>query len=487
MSSERRASTISPLSTAAPRLLPAPAAAPLPLPPILTLLPLLPLLPLLVLVGCGKQGPPVPPFRALPAPTKDLDVRQRGGLVVLSFLYPQMTPSGKPLNGLSAVEVWEALLPAPAQGELEPIDPRQFTGAAKLKVKLSAKEVAAATLGNRIEIELALPSPLPATPQLHDFAVRTLGPQGDRSEPSNQALLLPRTPPRPPLSVTVTPQADGVLVSWVPAPQPPPAPPAQTTGGTGGTQGQASPGATQGKTSPGATAPSQAAAGATAPNQSASSATAQDKSAPGAATQGKPAPAASAQGKAAQEKPATGTTPAPATTPAPSRFAGVGFHVYRRGASERTSSKPLHASKPEETSFLDTTASFGQSYIYVVTAVDPQDSRIESTVQAEREIKYVDRFPPPVPADLVGVAEPGRVRLVWKASDAGDLAGYIVYRKGPQGDFQRLTEKPLAVIGYADSTVEAGKTYVYRVTAIDQTGNESAPSPEASVAVPAGS
>ena len=68
---------------------------------------LLVVLPLL-LAGCGKAGPPIPPFRALPAPTKDLLVRQRGTHVVLSFHYPATTPGGQALGGVSKVEVYQA-------------------------------------------------------------------------------------------------------------------------------------------------------------------------------------------------------------------------------------------------------------------------------------------------------------------------------------------------------------------------------------------
>ena len=73
------------------------------------------------------------------------------------------------------------------------------------------------------------------------------------------------------------------------------------------------------------------------------------------------------------------------------------------------------------------------------------------------------------------LAEAGRARLVWRPSEAPDLAGYIVYRKGATGDFVRLTAKPILATSYVDATVVSGQAYDYRVTAIDQAGNESAP------------
>jgi fibronectin type 3 domain-containing protein len=289
---------------------------------------------------------------------------------------------------------------------------------------LTSKDLGAATLGNQLIIDLPLPEPLPAatttaaataagpgaaagtTPAkvppgatnakaaagaatatataglTRDYAVRAYGPQGDRSAFSNQALLMPREPPQPPEGVTVTPQADGILVAWQPV------------------------------------------------------------------------------------------------------SSGGGYAVYRRAATERFSSKPLALVRGGETRHLDQTARFGQSYIYSVTTVDLKQPLVESAIKAEQEIHYVDVYPPPVPEEVVAVAEAGRARLVWRQSEAPDLAGYIIYRKSATGDWARLTAKPIAATNYVDTAVVSGQAYDYRVTAIDQIGNESAPSAEVHVAVP---
>ena len=402
--------------------------------------------------GCGKEGPPVPPFRAVPAPTKDLTAHQRGPRAILSFTYPQTTPAGKALEGVSAVTVSEATRPVPAGGPApEPLDPRQFASLAKQRLKLDAKEVTAATTGNRIDLELDLTQPFPVPPVAHFYAVKTSGPKGDASEYSNQSVLAPKTPPLPPADVTVTPRADAILVEWVPAVQPP-APPA--------------PGA-----KPGTTPPAAAAGGAPGAKPGT----------PAAAPGAKPGAAVAPAGAAV---PATVPSATPPTPPAPAAVGGS--NVYRRGAQQRASYQPLHVARPDEKSYLDTSASFGQSYIYSVTAVDGSDPKIESAVRTEREIKYLDRFPPPTPTELVAIAEtPTRVRLVWKPSEAADLAGYLVYRQGPAGgEFVRLTEKPVIAPGYVDASVSAGQGYGYRVTAVDQTGNESPPTPAVRVTTP---
>jgi hypothetical protein len=515
---------------------------------------------LVTAAGCGKEGPPTPPFRALPAPTTDLAAHERGTHVVLSFKYPQTTPGGQALNGLSKVEVWEAVvtpeppkppkpeksdkskkdaknpadtkgtsatstgtsatmpgstasatpttgatpatsaatsttatstttttatsgsatptgtatpsgaattpagIPAtpgtaapgtaatltPAPGTPDPLDTKLLGKLAKLKLTLTTKDIAAATLGSRIVVDLPLPEPLPVLPPtaataagatsgtaasgmtgatgatgttgttaasgatgttaasgatgatgaagtagftataaanaprlpIHYYVVRTFGPQGDRSEFSNQAILVARVGPAAPEGVTVTAEAEDIRVEWKSVPE-----------------------------------------------------------------------------------------------------AG-GYAIYRRAATERFNSQPLAVVRAPGDSYLDTKAEFGQSYIYSVTALDAKDPLIESAIKAEQEIHYVDKFPPPVPEELVTVAETAKVRLVWRQVEAGDLAGYVVYRKSSGGDFTRLTAQPIGGTNYIDATAVSGQSYDYRVSAIDKTGNESAPSAEVHVAVP---
>jgi hypothetical protein len=357
-------------------------------------------------LGCGKQGPPLPPLRAVPAPVKDLTVVQQGPRLLLSFTYPTVTPAGTALAGISAVEIWSVSRVAPA-GKPATIDAREFGNVAKPVQKVEGADLTSATSGSRIDIALTLPptllSPAPAIPaaatppaatatpapagpqpQAGYFAVRTFGKNGDRSELSNIVALVPTAPPASPARVTVTARGDGVLVEWTPV---------------------------------------------------------------------------------------EGTV--------------TGYNVYRRGAQERANAKPVHTSGAQEKSWLDSTARFGQSYIYGVTALSQTQPPIESAIASEHEVRYVDRFAPPPPTELVALAETGRVRLVWRQSEAEDVAGYIVYRRaGDGGKFERVTPKPVEAAEYVDTAVAGGKTYTYRVTAVDQAGNESGPGNEVRAAAP---
>jgi hypothetical protein len=360
------------------------------------------------LQGCGKQGNPVPPFRAVPAKTADLKVRQQDGRLLLDFTFPQTTASGTALEGLSTVEVWEAVQPAPRTGKPAPIDARVFQTAAALKLSIGQKDLPAVTFGSRvlIPIDIPLPEPAPATPtptpepaatptpttppvatnppnaQARFYAVRTISASGEKSDFSNQVAIIPGTPPAAPERLSVTGRPDGVLVEW------------------SGTDG------------------------------------------------------------------------------------ATGYNIYRRGAEERSLGQPIHAAGAEERSWVDTGARMGQGYIYGVTAMAGQDPLIESNVASEQEIRFQDRFPPPPPLELVALAEGGRVRLIWRASEAEDLAGYHVYRRGAEGDFERITTQPLQETEYIDTAASSGQTYSYRVTAVDQIGNESGPGAEVRASVP---
>jgi hypothetical protein len=349
-------------------------------------------------LGCGKQGAPQPPLRAVPATTQDLSVIQQGPRLLLSFGYPQVTPAGTALEGVTAVEIYQTTRQATSDGKATPMDPRQFGAASKLLQRLEGADLSAATEGQRINVFLPLPetpatpagtpSTTPPAPPAQYFAVRTYGKAGDPSDFSNVAYVVAKAPPAAPERVNVTGRADGVLVEWSPV--------------------------------EGATA---------------------------------------------------------------------GYNIYRRDSKERAYTRPVHTAGAQERSWLDNTARFGQSYIYTVTAIAGPDPTVESGIASDHEVIYQDRFPPAPPTELVALAEAGRVRLVWQASEAEDIAGYVVYRRPAGGateggTFERITAQPVESAEHVDTAVRSGQAYTYRVTAVDQAGNESAPGGEVRAAVP---
>jgi fibronectin type 3 domain-containing protein len=398
---------------------------------VLSLLSALALLPLL---ACGKKGDPAPPLRAVPTPTRDLVVAQRGTQLLFAFGFPKTTVAGQALAGLSQVELWEVIRPYQSASAPLRVEMREFNAASKRIVSLEGEQVAAATSGDRVFLDLPLADPLPQA-EARTYSVRTTSTTGEQSTFSNLVGIAPGKAPAPPESTTVQPQAEGVLIEWtvaaapavpeVPAPAEvapavPPAEPAET-------------------------------------------------------------PAATAEGAIAD---AADTAPTPAALKAPTT---VGFNIYRRGSQVRTWGPPLQILGPHERRFVDTTARFGESYIYAVTTVARRGPLIESAIQSEHEVRYVDRFAPPPPTSAVALPATGRMRVVWQASEV-DATGYLVYRRegrrsgAAAEDFRKLTANPLTTLEFTDTDVTAGTTYIYRVTAVDEQGNESPPAEARAIA-----
>jgi hypothetical protein len=74
-------------------------------------------------------------------------------------------------------------------------------------------------------------------------------------------------------------------------------------------------------------------------------------------------------------------------------------------------------------------------------------------------------------------AEP--IRLAWDPNPEEGVAGYYVYRSLKSGSgYTRITDQPVSVPYYVDTTVSSPGTYYYVTTAVDSSGRESAYSRE---------
>ncbi len=137
----------------------------------------------------------------------------------------------------------------------------------------------------------------------------------------------------------------------------------------------------------------------------------------------------------------------------------------------------------------DPSAHKGDTYTYTaqrVRSVTLHGHQLEmrSPVSSPVTLLLTDTFPPLPPTGLVAVpaGSGSAIDISWEASTETDLAGYHVYRQEltasgqPIGTAQRLTQTPLTGPAFHDATAIADHHYAYRVTAIDATGNESAPS-----------
>lgn len=392
---------------------------------------LLALIASLALGACGKKGAPMPPPKLNPAPASDLVAVERGPRLILAFTYPKTTVSGLALPGIAAVQLWVKTGPAPTSGEPKPVDSREFSAEAKLLTTLKGNDLSAAIHGDQVLIDVPMEQlPKLATAQpAATAATKTTAPTSAATTTGGEAA----SAKSPAASATAPPSE----------PSNPPRPALWLAVRTISTRGDSSPFSNQATVIPAPPPPSP---------------------------------------QALEAKPkATGIDLSWGGKSENIR----GYRVYRRLSSERSYGKPLATLGADQKHYLDQGARFGQRYTYTVVAVSAASPFVESALGGETEVDYQDRFAPPVPQRLVALPTQKQVRLLWEASHAEDLLGYLVERRSVGSEsWQRLTPKPEGATQYEDHSVEPGTSYEYRVLSVDESGNESAPSAPASATVP---
>jgi len=158
----------------------------------------------------------------------------------------------------------------------------------------------------------------------------------------------------------------------------------------------------------------------------------------------------------------------------------VGYNLYRTTEQGRYEESPLNKEPLRTPSYKDAAVAINKAYYYMVRSVDsPALPWHESPDSNEATATPRDLSPPDRPTGLTVVPGVNRAFLTWNENKERDLAGYYVYRSLKSGrDFERITEKKLTRTIFSDDTAKSGFTYYYAVTAVDQTGNESARSEE---------
>jgi len=173
------------------------------------------------------------------------------------------------------------------------------------------------------------------------------------------------------------------------------------------------------------------------------------------------------------------------------------YHVYRGEMEPATASAaagdPLQAKwkspllqlgATSTTDYRDSGFDYGKTYAYLVRSVIASPAgALESSDSPMAIVTPKDTFPPAAPQNVVLAVQPGAtpgsaaVELSWSINVESDLAGYRVYRSQQEGERGvLLNPDPLPSPAYRDNSVQSGQRYWYTVTALDRSGNESAPS-----------
>jgi len=179
------------------------------------------------------------------------------------------------------------------------------------------------------------------------------------------------------------------------------------------------------------------------------------------------------------------------------------FRIYRRAEANETRIAQVDATScaaglgnenKKDRSFLDESIEWEKAYFYRAAVVSVVEVAGKPTVEVEgedtEEVKVFahDIFPPGVPTGLQAVfsgeGQQAFIDLVWAPVTDADLEGYNVYRHEDGAAAVKLNSEAVKTPGFRDMQVVAGKVYFYAVSAVDQRGNESGRSEEASERVP---
>ncbi len=158
--------------------------------------------------------------------------------------------------------------------------------------------------------------------------------------------------------------------------------------------------------------------------------------------------------------------------------------IFAMGGAKGAQSPPEKIGTSESPEYEDRGVAVGAAYQYFVRSVVAYAGQpYESADSNLATITMRDVFPPSAPTGLVVVPVPAEqgsaahLDLSWNINPETDVAGYNVYRSEQESARgTRLNSALLPTPAYSDMSAVAGQRYWYRVTAVDRSGNESAPS-----------
>jgi hypothetical protein len=153
----------------------------------------------------------------------------------------------------------------------------------------------------------------------------------------------------------------------------------------------------------------------------------------------------------------------------------TGYEVFRSTSGKPGTFAPIGTSPT--TAYADKKFEFGKTYYYTVRArfgmAKPAAESADSTLAV---ITPRDIFPPSAPQGLTGIYTGKAVELVWTPNPEPGIAGYNVYRREDDQKPQKLNASPEPTAIYRDFAAQAGHRYLYWITAVDLSKNESGPS-----------
>jgi hypothetical protein len=406
----------------------------------------------LLIVACGKKGNPLPPLQRIPAAPGDLTVMRVADQVYVRYTVPAVNIDGAGPADVAGVELYAITLDEPTP--FEDLDPRELRRAATRVVSTPVRRPRPG-LPAQAEGMPAIPLP-PAGPGVDQGAVVVL-----RED------LTPETRALAELPGSRRPGQVGPREIEIPRPLSAPPP------GAGRRRHYfAVAVSARGRYGPhSAVVP--APLGGTSGPPSAPRVTVTETSMTLHWT-----PPPDARAVAAAE--ASDLLPSRSLVPVPPPTT---YDVYEVRGTESADAplvvpEPLTPEPVTATEYTQSGITLGRERCFHVRAVDIVDGlHVRGPASPVECASFADTFPPSAPSDLVAVAVPGGINLLWEPSEASDVAGYLVLRGDAAGaTLAPLTTTPVTTLSYRDESVQAGVRYVYVVVAVDGAGNRSAES-----------
>ncbi|MFC4818017.1 hypothetical protein [Flavobacterium sp. GCM10023249] len=152
----------------------------------------------------------------------------------------------------------------------------------------------------------------------------------------------------------------------------------------------------------------------------------------------------------------------------------IGYNVLKSNDKGKTFAK-INASLISDAKYVEKLEkeAFGTFY-YKIEAVDPSNNASRSMPAS---VFVPDHSAPETPKEVMSKSDPGKITLSWRANDEKDLAGYRIYRglkDDDENEMLLLNVTPQSETNFVDTFNEkAGTKFIYKVTAIDKSFNES--------------
>ena len=405
----------------------------------------------LLMVACGKKGNPLPPLQRIPMAPADFSVSRFDDHVYVRFTVPTLNIDGSSPAEVAGVELYAITLEQPLR-VLADLDPAELREAATLVASTPVRPPPPPPLPPDAEGVPPLPLPPPG-PGVEQGAVMVI--REDLTPETQVVVSLPelRLPGQPLPEEVDVPRALGALPPG-PGPQRHYFAAAVSSRGRYGPHSGIVAAPLSGTSGP----PSQ-------PIVSVGETSMTIRWTPPANARGVVSPAP------ADVLPSRPLVPGPPQTT---------FDVYEAarnapGAAPVAVPVPLTPEPMAATEYTQAGITLGGERCFYVRAVDIVDGvHVRGPASPVGCASFADIFPPSPPKELVAVAVPGGVNLLWEPSGARDVAGYLVLRsEAPGATLTPLMTTPITTLSYRDESVRGGVRYVYAVVAVDGAGNRS--------------